>query len=227
MVVFRRPVIGVQARGVPANLQSHQAEIKALDNSVATITFNSTASIQVLNLIRTGSTFCNRIGRKVEMTSIRIVGTMAVKQQSNAPNYCRLLVIYDRQTNGALPAIADILQSTIQDASNSTTSFSGLNLNNRDRFQVLRDLRIALPPVTDNETNILNPGLLDQVTTTSNIDLYVKLPNLVTQYKADSVPAVIGDIATGSLLLVTLSNLPVGSEGYTSLLETRLRFKDL
>jgi len=139
MVLFRRPVMGVQARGLPASLTSHRPEIKALDNPIETLTVSNASSIGVINYIRAGSSFCNRIGRKVEMTSVRVSGYFQAIQTAEAPQLARIMLVYDRQTNGAVPALADIIQSTDQAAANSTTILSGMNLNNRDRFTILMD----------------------------------------------------------------------------------------
>jgi len=49
----------------------------------------------------------------------------------------------------------------------------------------------------------------------------------LTQYKADSAPAVIGDIATGGLFMLVLGNQAAGAEGYSVLGKTRLRFNDI
>lgn len=205
-------------------MRSLAPEIKALDVPAAVYNCNGTAVITPLNLIQTGSTFCNRIGRKVEMKNIRVSGRLNQIRSVNISDYVRIMIIYDRQTNGAVPSISDILQSTDQTTTNSTSILSGLNLNNRDRFVVIRDLRIAAPPFNDaNET----VGATDPLTVATNIDLFAKIPGYVTQYKADSSPAVIGDIASGGLYLVTFGGIAAGSEGYNAYLECRLRYLDM
>jgi len=223
--MVQRNVMGGDNR-MPARLVASASEIKAVDITATGYLANSTGVVTPLNLIATGSSFFNRIGRRVEMKSIRISGTMEPLRTNVALDYIRLMIVYDRQTNGALPSMADILQSTAQNGTNTTNSYSGINLNNRDRFIILRDLRIVPPTETDTAGVITNLGAIDPITTLTNIDLYVKLKGLLTQYKADSSPAVIGDIATGGLFLVTFGLIAAGSEGWGFELESRLRFND-
>jgi len=224
-------VVGVRALGgaggPPAgNLRAHAAEVKSLDLFQAVYDLNQTAMLTPLNLVAAGSTFCNRIGRRIEMKSIRISGMIRQLRTNNSADYVRLALIYDRQTNGNVPAIADILQDTRYDATNQTNSGSGANLNNRDRFVILRDLRIQLPSLTVTAGQVSTPGFQDQMSRSLNFDIFVKLKGLLTQYKADSNPPVIGDIATGSLLFITFGGHPDGNEGYAGVFTTRLRFND-
>ena len=200
-----------------------------MDVPVKNVAINSTGNIDALNLIRTGSTYVTRQGRKVEMKSIRVVANIVpIAGRTATSDYGRIVLVYDRQPNGALPAVAEVLQTTDQAANNTTTSFSGINLNNRDRFIILRDEHVYLTP------NVITAGgqpsanqFIDPLSKTWRFDWYVKLKNLVTQYKADSAPAVIGDIATGSLLLLTLGFNAAGSEAYQLSYESRLRFVDI
>lgn len=209
---------------LPAALSSFTSEVYAVDLPLALYNMNTTAVITPLNLIRAGSSFNNRLGRKLEMINVRVVGQVLPIRTAVNNDYCRIMIIYDRQTNGALPAIADILQTTDQALANTTTSSSGANMNNRDRFLIIRDTRLQLPTLTDTAGVITNNGLIDPVSTTFNIDLFAKLPGLVTQYKADSAPAVIGDIASGGLYLVTFGAATAGTEGWAANLEVRLRY---
>lgn len=211
-------------RPLPGVLTARGAETKALDVYDANYNLNQTAVITPLNLVRTGSSINNRIGRRIEMKSVRITGRLEAVRTVNVEDYVRILVIYDRQTNGALPAFADILADILEDASTISSVYSGAALNNRDRFVILRDKRIAVPSMTWTAGVITNPGFDNS--TEFNIDMFVKLKGLLCQYKADSAPAVIGDIATGSLLLVTVGGQIAAAEGWRASLTSRLRFND-
>lgn len=217
-----------RAPSMPGIYRSNKSEVKALDVATAVYALNTTGSVIPLNLIVAGSSFFNRVGRKLEMTSLRVTGQIFNINTSVTNCYSRIALVYDRQTNGANPAIADMFQTTTFQGTNVTTSLSGVNLNNRDRFVILRDKRFVSPSQTYTAGVETNVGVVDPVTTSTNIDLYVKLKGLVVQYKADSAPTpVIGDIATGAIFLVTFSNLAAGVEGWAANLESRLRFHDL
>jgi len=223
-----RPVMGGNTRMLPANLSSRSPEVKSLDVPSATYTLNTTAVVTPLNLIQTGSSYFDRIGRRIEMKNVRISGVVRPIRTQNAVggDYVRICVVYDRQTNGALPSLADVFQTTDQNGANTSTSFSGVNLNNRDRFTILRDLRIVPPNITITAGSPSLIGVVDPVEPMTNIDFFIRLKGLTTQYKADSAPAVIGDIATGGLFLITFGFLASGSEGWSTTLESRLRYND-
>jgi hypothetical protein len=210
----------------PARLLALGDEVKALDIPVGTYTLNSTALVTPLNLIRAGSSFFNRIGRRVEMKNLHLKLQIASLRTVAVNDYVRVMVVYDRQTNGALPAITDILQDTDQAGANTTNSYSSLNLNNRDRFIMLCDWRICLPSQTLTAGQVTTPGFVDPVETLIDLERFIKLKGLITQYRADSAPAVIGDVASGGLYLVTYGNSAPGNEGFQAGGSLRLRYHD-
>lgn len=211
-------------RGMPASLSQGKGEKKSIDTtafSVApggvSLAINTTGSIIPLNLVSAGSSFFNRIGRKIEMTDVSLklqTDPLSVTRASQQ-DYVRVLIIYDRQTNGATPILADILQDTGNTGANTTESISGMNLNNRDRFQVILDKKYNLPQVTNTA------GVLTNIWPTNQCDVqemmlnqYRKMNRLVTHFGADSAPPVIGDIRTGGLFLVTMGALAAGTENF-------------
>lgn len=211
---------------LPGRLIAARGEVNAVDMPSQVAPLNTTGGVFTLNNIRAGSTYVNRTGRRVEMKNVRVSGFINVVRTVAAPDYIRILVVYDRQTNGSLPLIADILATTDQAAANTTTSLSGANLNNRDRFVILMDYRAVLPSVTDTAGQLSNIGVVDQQQNQFYVERFIPLKGLLTQFKADSSPAVIGDIATGGLFLVTLGQNAAASEGWQFTFETRLRFTD-
>lgn len=232
--------MGRVPRPLPARLVSRSGEIKALVVSSGTgapggaaLACNSTGSIIALNLIQAGSSFFNRVGRKIEMKSLLLEFTPrpVAAARSTAADTLRVLVVYDRQTNGALPAISDILQDTEQNGTNTTISTSNINLNNRDRFQIIRDARMCLPAITNAATGVPTlawPSTMQGTSETGALyRSFMKLGELVTQFKADSAPAVIGDISTGGLYLITFAAQAAGAEGFTIVdWNARLRYHD-
>lgn len=232
----RQRALAMRKRGIRPFLSSQSSfpEIKAVDLPLLISEFATVGTgnnqIGAVNLIQAGSSFFNRVGRKIELKSFTFKGIVfPVRTQTNE-HLARIILLYDRQTNGALPAVADILQTTDQTGANTTTSYSGINMNYRDRFLILRDIKLALPSVTDTGGVTTNLGAIDGVTPTTNISFHVKLKNLVTQYRADSSPSVIGDIATGGLYMLFLGNLigslGVATNGWNIAWESRLRYGD-
>lgn len=190
-----------------------------LDTPQFNSNFTNSALITPLNLVRVGPSYTNRVGRTIHLKSICLYGTIYFSGSDNTSDYGRILLVYDRQTNGALPAITDILGTHAQDGTTTTSNYSMQNLNNKDRFIILHDQRLFLPSTTTGVALDTDP-----VSVTFNIWMEPELRGLTTQYKSDSSPAVISDIATGSLLAVVYSG--VASVTYTAILQARLKFKD-
>lgn len=229
-----------QAPRIPGILRMRNAEEKkVLHTSASTsgsssLALNSTGTILALNMIQAGSSMFNRIGRRLEMKSIRLncqISVLGVTRAS-AQDYGRIMIVYDRQPNGAYPAITDVIQDTDQTGANVTNAYSGLNMNNRDRFVTIMDKRMVLPAVTNTAgaiTNAFPNGTEDgPAGYQAGISEFRNLSNLITHYKADSNPAVIGDISTGGLFIISLANIAAASENYNILTwNSRLKYTDM
>lgn len=202
-------------------------------------------TIYPVNLVQAGSSFFNRVGRKIEMKSLHIHGKILPAvgaaanlnaQSLNTAEYSRIIVFYDRQVNGAVPAYTDILQNTDQAGNPTTSAYSDINLNNRERFVILMDERRFLPAVPPAGTTTIPAFGSNEAATDGSLHFnrFIKLKGLLTHFKADSSPAVIGDIATGGLFVAIMSDLatPTGGAGstptyqYATYWTARLRYDD-
>lgn len=210
------------------SVSSGRPEIKVVDGLAATpgantLTLNTTGQITPVNLIASGSGFNNRIGRKIDMQSLHLNGVCVQTGTATTTNdYARICIVYDRQTNGAIPNFSDIFTNYSQSSVTSSSAFSGINPDERERFVVLADFRLVLPATTVTGQT----GANDALAITSNINRFLKLGNLSTMYKGDTAPSVIGDIATGALYITTIGSFPAGTQGYQAVLSWRLRYKD-
>jgi hypothetical protein len=93
-----------------------------------------------LNGIPQGSGVSNRVGNKIKLVSVTIhleFQVASLEQQTDstpgAVGYCLVL---DRQPNGALPLITQIL-APYSVTSNEIMAYSMINLDNRARFKIL------------------------------------------------------------------------------------------
>lgn len=206
--------------------QSFRGEIKAVDFNQAIMALHDAGQVATLNMVTAGGSFYQRIGRRIELLSVDLRANIGPIRTVVANEYIRILIIYDRQPNGAVPTFADILQNVNGSGTTSSTSYSGLNLNNRDRFDVIMDKKVVMPTYTLAAGVITNLGTIDPVAETFNIKGYRKLGNRIAQYKADSVIPSIADIATGALYIVGVSSVPSGTEGWQMQFSTRVRFSD-
>lgn len=184
------------------------AEVKYIDLASNSYGCDTTGSVTALNLISAGDDVTNRNGRIVNNKSIRVHGFFQPQTNNTQFNYCRVMLIWDAQPNsGSLPAITAILTAA--------TSLSNTNLDNRERFTVLRDTKIAIASYEESDGLSGSPS-------TSTIDWYVPLKHR-TVYSGTS--ATIGAIASGSLLLLTIGSAASGS-AQDFRCTTRLRFSD-
>lgn len=193
---------------------SRTQEVKCLDYPRSSVGYDAAGVVTGLNLVQIGSSFFNRIGRRIRMKSVQIFGDIIPNPAATATfsaETIRSVIVYDRQTNGAYPALADIFEDTDQNGANTTNELSGINLNNRERFAILMDIKHKMPFInvaTGVPTTTVNIWPTDGARHEDSdgsffLDHFRKLKGMETHYKADSTPAVIGDIATGGLYLVT------------------------
>lgn len=165
--------------------------------------FVSQGKVTPLNLIQQGAAGNERIGRKVSLKSVQIRGFFLANPAEGITvspelNYMRMLVVYDKQTNGTLPNINAILQNQFYDGSYSLTETAGLNINSRDRFEILLDKMFVLPSDTAGFIPSATVDLL-------HVEEYRKLKGKETCYNTST--GSIGDIATGGLFLVCIGNI--------------------
>ncbi len=223
-------IAAIRARGPqpPAYFAARGKEIKAIDIAAANYLFRvpATASnVILLNGVQTGAAFYNRVGSRIEMKNLHIRGFVnnaatTIAQQG------RLLIVYDRQPTGALPVISDILQSRDQAGTATTAGASEINLDNRDRFQIVRDMEYYLPPCTNTAGVLTNgPQFPAQDDQQFDINEFIKLKELTTHFKSTSNPATIADIATGALYACFVSSSQDST--WQASIGFRLRYNDL
>lgn len=113
-----------------------KSEKKNIDVNQASpiVAGQTTATVALLNQINNGAGPTQRVGRECRQKSLfyRFVGNMAPTSAGASP--IRLLIVYDKQTNGALPAttqvvVADSIENPMQ-------------LFNKKRFIILVDEEI-------------------------------------------------------------------------------------
>lgn len=163
-----------------------------------------------LNAVQNGPGLNQRIGRKITMRSIKFdavfrapcaapttaTGTgLSSTPSVTLTNFFRLVLVYDRQTNGASPQYYDVLApagtSGISGAT-ATAVESSNNLNNRSRFLTLFD-----------KTYVVGNADIPQ----RRVSIYKKM-NLPVIYTAvsSSNPNDVTTIQTGGLFLLCVGN---------------------
>lgn len=116
-----------------ARIPQKTEEKKNIDvlNTINVVAATTTSSLFLLNGVDDGALPTNRIGRRITMTSLEIRwnGSFAATTAGSSP--LRLVVVYDRQTNGVAPLAIDVFQADIIS--------SMMNLSNGRRFKVIVD----------------------------------------------------------------------------------------
>jgi len=191
--------------------KNNNSELKYNDIASATYAFNTTGTVTALNLTAVGDDNTTRDGRQICNRSIHVQGLLFPADDATAQSLCRFMLVWDSQPNsGTIAAITDILVAS--------TSITSTNLNNRERFTILRDKRYALGKIDNTATQAFSNGCNTYV-----INEFLNLKDIKTTYSGTT--AAIGSVATGALLMVTVSDQAAGLGG-TSSLTTRLRFTD-
>lgn len=200
-------------------------EVKAVDIPLQGKLLSTTATFHLLNGIQEGSSFYNRIGRRIEMKSLHLTGWLdQTGNGAGVDDYCRIMVIYDQQPTGAFPTIASILTSYDNTGNPTTTVSDHLNLNNRDRYTMLADIRFT----TSRDAGLSTDGTIGATNSCqeTNINRFIKLRGLQTMFNTTTNPAAIGDISTGALYLVTYGRVVAATAAYTLMFTSRLRYRD-
>lgn len=190
------------------NRRPGTVERKFKDTLSTASQLDTTGTVVLLNGMAQGATQSTRVGNKITMKSVQIRMQFINGTSSVAP-IIRWMIIYDKQTNGVLPAITDVLVLS--------TVTSMMNLANRDRFVILAEETFAPAAVWS-----------DTAATAEFMEFhkrYIKL-NLDTIYNNSST-GLVGDVQTGSLLLVTLSNTASGLEEPALDFTSRIRYTDM
>lgn len=154
------------------------SEAKFIDTAVS-INPVSTGTITLLTAIATGDDDSNRNGNSIlgKDVSSRIQLTL---NASATATYIRLMLIVDKQCDGVLPAVTDVLQTA--------STVSPLNKDFSNRFVVIRDKLYSLDTVSSRT-------LTDRMYSKVSFHLHY-----------DGATAAIADCKENQLYLLTISS---------------------
>jgi len=189
----------------PNTVRTKGPERKAIDfaESIAIPLVGTWAQGSLLTQIARGSAGNERIGRKVRLRSIVLRWEVVCDNLTTAGGQCRVRVVYDKQSNGVAPNIAQVF---------SQNSYTGHNnLDNQDRFITLVDVRSKCIEKGQRE---VDSGVekrkldLDQI------------------WIAANVTGTIADITTGALYLFVSNTGTFGTAPPIINYQIRTRFED-
>lgn len=192
-----------------------RAELKVIDSSGTNLVAPIPGTVILLNGVAIGSDFNTRIGRRITMKSILMninyFPTGGANLNASIGTYSRFSVVYDSQPNSqiAVPAYTDIFVNSTPNAP--------INLNNRDRFYVLMEMRGQVGSYTMSASNNLATG-------SPQNKFWSKFRRMTKETIFSGTNDTIANIATGALYLCVVSDVTLTcSFDYFS----RVRFEDI
>lgn len=200
-------------------------EIKSVDCSVAPTAITTAAQFYLLNGMVPGTQFYNRIGQKINMKSITIRWNIGVGVPgAAADDYVRIMVIYDKQTNGAFPALADVLQDISQNGTAQSDCLTGLNLQNRNRFVVLRDHTLSNYNALGTVQQVVSGADTETMDVVSKVE-YIPLEGAETIFKSSGATGAVTEVQSGSLIVMAVGQT-VANQAFNLSYRARLRYTD-
>lgn len=214
------------------NLSTSSKEYKFVDVSFGTTNASSAvisadaSTFYLLNGLQLGTSAYQRIGNKIAMKScywsltfgINALNTIATSKSGTPQVPVRMMIVYDKQTNGTLPVVSDLLSNRVGITNGTSRAIdvnSPNNLNNKDRFIVLCDKRFVLSA---------------QGTGSRIVKKYKKLSTSVA-YKSGATVGDVTDITSGGLYMLAYRDDDLGNNTNPDTAvymtgDVRLRFQD-
>lgn len=222
---FKRSRVPPASRGYRLNKQERKV-YDTMSADVNVTTWDADENGTAINIFRpvNGSDYNQRIGRKTVIKSIQVrlacINEAAIAepptQFGNGGGVARFILLWDTQPNGALPAVSDVLSSV----GGISNVYSPINLNNRDRFKIIRDKMLPFDPFLYN--NVAGQSFASASNQVKTFKMY-KECNLETIYSAST--GAIGDIQSGSLCALFIGSL-TGAHPYKFFGSFRCRYED-
>lgn len=180
-------------------------EYKCVDVAHGPSAVDTTGGLALINGCGRGDDLHERTGRRTTIKSIEIRGYNYVTTGSGTDQIHRVVLVLDKQPNGAAMTIAQLL--------NSASHLSPRNLENRARFQILSDKRWAL-----NSDAAAEPGARKVW------KIYRRVNFPVTYNSGDA--GTIADITTNSLYVVYIGSNAAGVTAGSIQFHSRIRYTD-
>lgn len=183
-------------------------DLNYIDTASSPTALNTTGNVILLNGCVPGTGGSTRTGRRIIMKSFRIKGSLQADTTATY-NQVRLSIIYDRQTNAALPAMTDFYDQV----GGVNEPWSPISIENGRRFKVLWSGTYDL---TGNATTAASGSM-------QSIDVFKKM-NHPVQFNAGTAGNV-ADIETGGLFLVVVGAQVAGTTDANFWGNIRVRFQ--
>lgn len=227
-------------RMLASTVGSHAIETKTVDNNLMPgifepilHTYNTNACAILLNNVQEGTSDFTRVGKRINLKSIRLRGELAMLSVSpsvsgsglNSVNV-RAVLVYFREYHAAIPDWNAVFNTLSPTGIRSSNLYSPLASANMGSVAVLMDR------VYSND----NKGMIDTGNTDCTLnqpfDEFIDLGGIGTTYSGTADPISIANITGGALVLYMRANFNgiVPGEGQALIYQeshARLRFTDV
>lgn len=177
-----------------------------------------------LNSIQVGAAEYQRVGKKVQLASLRIKGNVYTVFDTAAlatvGTCVRMVVLWDKQQSAGLN-FDQIFGHTNNIGTEACHVQDSIKYDQRERFSILRDKTFVMNPPTGIA------GLGASTCAVNDVfDEYIKLNGKETYFDATANPSGISDISQGTLLVFFRCSSVTNSSSYISNCTARLRYHD-
>lgn len=222
-VARQRALARAAAQPVPRRFPARVGELKTIDLAATATSVDTTGAFVLLNGCIQGTDITERVGRKINVKSVFIRGRVEPAQAQipaaaggaeTLGQLWRMIVFVDMQPNGAAPAVTDLL--------NTAAAHSQLNLNNRDRFRILKDKQFACP--NSFKAFTAAGSAAGNLGGSFGYKVFRKL-DLETIYNAGNA-GTIADMTSGALYVFWIGTVAAGVVDGLATYTARVRFSD-
>ncbi len=182
-------------------------ESKFFDTTLVGAAVATGGTFHPLALVPQSLTESGRVGRMITVTQVMIKGVIEIPPSSFAnltSDLIRIVLIQDKQANGAIPAVGDYLE---------LNEFIGFNnLTNKNRFRTLASTIVRI------NAGISGNGTTEQ--TGEALEYFSLFKKVKIPIEYDSTTGAITEISSNNIIV-----LIIGEEGATLLrFEARIRY---
>lgn len=204
---FRKGVRGTFKRGLSVQKAYNTFKTKEnryVDNWAIT-PVSTTAVIIPLNVLNTGVLWYEREGRLTHNKALDLkldIYVTGANVAAHGESTLRVMIVWDKLPQGSLPAITDILLDTGLTGTTQTNILSNVNMNKRDRYEIISQEFIGLPAI--GVAGVISNLQQTNLYTGRNVHRYLKI-NRDTAFNVGTA-GTIADINFGALYLIVWSD---------------------
>jgi len=218
-VVKRKKVVKKTSIQDKYRINIAKTEVKRVDADIEVGTgmgYSDSGNLTNVSFCAVGTDNFNRIGRTIKWRHLMIKGHIEINETRSPalpyqypPGVARSLVVYDRQVNGTLPVISDILQNVDVSGSPNLNTGTFKNWNQVGRFLVLRDRVNSLPGFTISDFgagqySITNITPITDQTQSTLFDEFIDVSHLNAEFIGTS--GLTGSFNGGAFYMVFLGD---------------------